>query len=157
MSQILINNLISQIKEVVSGKPWLDESFTKKLSTLSEEEAFKKPQIDIHSVAENLSHITQWRFEILRRFELGKRTMWIDDPRNWLTNEELKAKGWQKLKDEFHDSQKELEQFLANKSDEFLSEPYADKDFGYLLEGILHHDIYHLGQIGLVIKLNSLK
>lgn len=157
MNQILVNNFISQINQVISGQPWLDEWFEKKLSNISEEEAFKKPGPDINSVAENLSHITQWRFEILRRFELGHRTMWIDDPRNWISNEDLKKDGWQALKDNFHKSQDQLVEYLKDKPDEFLETPYADKDFGYLLEGILHHDLYHLGQIGLILKLNKLK
>jgi len=41
----------------------------------------------------------------------------------------------------------------------FLTEEYYDTDFKgnyqylFVIEGMIHHDIYHLGQIGIVIKL----
>jgi hypothetical protein len=48
---------------------------------------------------------------------------------------------------------------LQSKDDQFLDEHYYDIDFkgtypySFAIEGMLHHDIYHLGQMGLVIKL----
>ena len=47
---------------------------------------------------------------------------------------------------------------LAGKNDDFLEETYFDGDFkdtfsyAWLLQGMLHHDIYHLGQIGYIVK-----
>lgn len=48
--------------------------------------------------------------------------------------------------------------FLKTKTDAFLYEIYYDPDFKgtypfrFVIQGMIHHDIYHLGQIGLVIK-----
>jgi hypothetical protein len=47
---------------------------------------------------------------------------------------------------------------LRTKVDDFLLEKYYDTDFkGYypykfVVHGMLHHDVYHLGQLGLIIK-----
>jgi hypothetical protein len=39
-------------------------------------------------------------------------------------------------------------------NDNFLESEYKEgRSFDYIVEGIIHHDIYHLGQIGLVISL----
>lgn len=38
----------------------------------------------------------------------------------------------------------------ANLETRFLD---TDYNFHYLIEGIIHHDLYHLGQIGVTIKL----
>ena len=48
---------------------------------------------------------------------------------------------------------------LKNKDDTFLKEKYYDQDFkgefdySFAIDGMLHHNIYHLGQMGIVIKL----
>jgi hypothetical protein len=65
----------------------------------------------------------------------------------------LKKKGWGNLVDEFNQSQKELINLLESQNDVFLDNKYQDNNFDYLLEGIIHHDVYHLGQIGLVISI----
>ena len=49
---------------------------------------------------------------------------------------------------------------LSNQNDDYLLLKYApetEHNNMYLIEGCLHHDIYHLGQIGLTIKLINLK
>ena len=62
-----INSYTQQFSQVFNGNPWLDESFSKKLDDLSEVEAFTQSPNHNHSVAEVVSHITEWRKEILRR------------------------------------------------------------------------------------------
>lgn len=44
-------------------------------------------------------------------------------------------------------------ELIENEPDDFLEREYVDGyKFKYLLEGLIHHDLYHLGQIGIVIK-----
>ena len=45
-----------------------------------------------------------------------------------------------------------------SKDDEFLNEQYYDTDFKdnyeyrFVINGMPHHEIYHLGQLGIIIK-----
>ena len=153
MSQILIKDLIDQFIEIQSGTPWLDETFDKKLLKVDDINAFTRPLPDVHSIAEILSHLVVWRFEILSRLEGNERKLWADRAENWLSNEELEKNGWNDLIRRFDQSQDKLIGFLQSKDDTFLEITYKDKNFKYLVEGLLHHDLYHLGQIGLVNKL----
>jgi hypothetical protein len=60
--------------------------------------------------------------------------------------------------DDYDKSLSEILSFLEGKSDEFLHKTYFDGDFNgeytyaWLLQGMLHHDIYHLAQIGYIVK-----
>lgn len=70
----------------------------------------------------------------------------------------LQKKGWENLKAEFYQSQKELIELIEVENDDFLEKEYSSGySFKYLLEGLIHHDLYHLGQIGIVIKFLNLK
>jgi len=152
----VINNLISQFEEIYDGAPWLDESLTKKFKLVNEQNAFIRPQKDIHSIAEILSHLIVWRTEVLNRLKGNDRQLSEDSPENWRSNIELKEEGWEHLLSGFNRSQEELLSFLNSKDDKFLELPYFDRNYMYLVEGLLHHDLYHLGQMGLVQKMQSI-
>ncbi|WP_314058014.1 hypothetical protein [Empedobacter brevis] len=83
----------------------------------------------------------------------------MDSPENWRTNEELKTIGWKKLKADLLESQNELVNLLADKTDAYLEENdyVPGYSYKYLVEGLIHHDIYHLGQIGITLKLLNQK
>lgn len=150
MNNSRINNLVRQIDEIMHELPWLYESFDKKFRKISEEDFFARPAPGVHSVAENMSHLIEWRKELLIRLETGQKTGSYEEW-NWINNDTLKTKGMAAMLTEFERTFSDLQQLLSGKNDEFLNHPYYDKDYGYLLEGWLHHDVYHLGQIGLIL------
>lgn len=155
MSNILINDIIRQLEEVMNADIWLDENFDKKLGQVSEDEVFIRPIPEIHSVAELISHLHEWRLETISRLKGNKQGFVEDDPRNWRTNDELKAVGWENLKRNFYESQQQLIDFLATKDDDYLEEkyPHYTYNYKYLAQGMIHHDMYHLGQLGITIKM----
>lgn len=153
MSSILINDLIRQINELHDGSLWFDQSFNDKVNGLTEEEIFHQPHSLLHSVAEHVSHMLEWRKECILRFQGDKREL-MEMPDDWKTNTELKDWGWLKLKEAFNSSRFQLIELIQGKEDDFLNTPFRDTGytFHYLLEGVLQHDIYHLGQMGVTLK-----
>ena len=151
-----IQSYIEQFNQIFDGEPWLDETFGKKLKGLTDEQVFTKAPDNNHSVAEVISHLVAWRKEYVRRlFENSPDRMLSDESaHNWIPAEELKKQGWQHLYDDFKQSQRELIGLLQNKEDSFLDEHLAGTDHikEYYLAGLLHHDVYHLGQVGLILK-----
>jgi uncharacterized damage-inducible protein DinB len=154
MSQILIKNLIRQIREIHDGSLWFDQCFKEKIDGLSDVDALTRPIPQVHSVAEHVSHMLEWRKECMMRFE-GLRTELMNSPNDWKDNTELSKTGWTNLKTTFYDIQFELIRLIESQDDSFLETRFLDTDynFHYLIEGIIHHDLYHLGQIGVTIKL----
>lgn len=155
MENKLINNYIQQLKDTLDGSNWLDESFKKKLEKVNEANAFTKPIPEVHSIAELVAHILIWRVEGIKKLQGIKSEVTMDSPENWRSNEELKKMGWERLKTDLFKSQLELVDLIADKTDDYLEEnDYAPGySYQYLVEGLIHHDIYHLGQIGITLKL----
>lgn len=154
MSRVLINNLIRQLNEIQDGSLWFDQCFKNKIDNLSDDEALRRPLPQIHSVAEHISHMLEWRKECVRRFK-GLKTELMNSPDDWKGNIELSAFGWTNLKNALYNSRLELIELFRNQEDTYLENKFLDTEynFHYLIEGIIQHDLYHLGQMGITIKL----
>ena len=154
----LIKSIIQQYQDVQNGKLWIGSTFKSKLNQVDEACVFTRPIKGLHSIAEIISHLTLWRKETILKIRTGKGSKTDDCEENWLTNDKLENVGWKNIKSEYDNTLLELIELLTNKEDEFLDEHYYDTDFkGYykydfVIRGMLHHDIYHLGQLGIIIK-----
>ena len=155
----VILHLIDQLQEVQDGKLWMGDTFRKKIDSITEEEAFVRPLPNLHSVAELIAHLTAWKKDLVLKIKNGVGILTADETENWPSNEELKKGRWEKLIEAYENCQIEIINLLREKEDSFLQEQYQDQDFkdkfnySFAIDGILHHDLYHLGQIGIVIKL----
>jgi uncharacterized damage-inducible protein DinB len=154
MSQVLIRNIVRQLHEIQEGSLWFDQCFKDKIDGLSDSNALTRPIPQVHSVAEHVSHMLEWRKECMIRFK-GLRTDLMNSPDDWKDDTELSKIGWTELKNSFYNSQYELIHLMESQDDSYLETKFLDTDynFHYLIEGIIHHDLYHLGQIGVTIKL----
>ncbi len=154
-SNQLIRRLLQQFTDLYDGNNWTDRNFLQLLSSVDEETAFKQPFPGKHSIAEILWHIVYWRRAVLHRlkgdFKFEEKT---GKDQNFLSHEKLRKKGWKKLGNDLVDSQEAMVKFLITKTDDFLE---AENRPGHKnrsdIEGLLYHDYYHLGQIGLVISI----
>ncbi|UOB19345.1 DinB family protein [Abyssalbus ytuae] len=155
---ILIQHIINQLTLVQNGKLWVGSTYQSKLREVSESLVFKRPLPDLHSIAEIISHLTLWREEAILKIKTGTGSKTDDCEENWWPVHKLKLKGWSKIKADYDHSLLTLIELLQNKDDTFLDQKYYDTDFKdyypyrFLLDGMLHHDIYHLGQLGIIIK-----
>lgn len=151
----IVENTIEQLKDVQNGITWYDDNIEKKINPIASNQAFIRPLPEIHSVAEIVSHMLVWRRDTIGKLKGQESDLTIESPENWKSNEELKIIGWDKLKKDLSDSQEELVNYLSDKDDQYLKETMYKEEFSlkYLVEGLLHHDLYHLGQIGITIKL----
>jgi len=161
--RVLIQDIVDQLREVQEERIWIGESFAKKLAVIDEANVFIRPLPDLHSIAEIISHLTTWRKETILKIKTGKGSLTDDSEENWLTNDILIKLGWNNILQQYRNSLLELITLLEKKEDRFLVEKYYDPDFKgmyeyrFVLNGMLHHDIYHLGQLGIIIKLLNAK
>jgi hypothetical protein len=99
-------------------------------------------------------HIFIWRVDGIKKLNGLKSELTMQSPLNWRNNNELEKIGWEKLKFDLYNSQDQLIGLIENKADSYLENEYiAGHSYKHLIEGLIHHDIYHLGQIGITIKL----
>ena len=155
--------MIEQLKEIQAGKPWVGSTYEQTLDKIDATQVFKRPLDSLHSVAEIISHLTFWRMETALKIKYGTGSKSDDCEENWLPNTHLEAIGWEKLKSDYDNSLTLIIELLQDKEDEFLLQEYYDPDFRglytyeFVLNGMLHHDIYHLGQLALIVKLLKAK
>jgi Uncharacterized protein conserved in bacteria len=157
----MINTLIDRQKAVIEACDyWVGESFRDKIDKLSEEEAFTRPIPGVHTVAELISHLLEWRKDNIRKLKgLAPKLLSIDATENWIPNDELKKRGWETLKQDFYAGVEELCSLVVRMDDDFLSQCPKGETYTYfsILDGLINHDIYHLGQIGITVKQISLR
>ena len=159
MSISQISNYLIQIRDVNESKLWMGPNFKTKIQDVGEDLAFQPPVIGVHCIAEIIAHMTAWQKDASLKIKHGRGKLLDSDPENWKTIEELKTNGWKNLLNEYQASLTELLELIKNENDEFLDRAYYDIDFKshfpyrFMVEGILHHSIYHLGQIGLILKI----
>lgn len=156
--KVLIEYIIKQLSDNQKGKVWVGSTYNSKLKKINEENAFIKPNPDLHSVAEIMSHLTTWQKETILKIKTREGRLTDDCKENWYSNEKLKEKKWATLLNEYKTSLAEIIELLKTKEDSFLKEQYYDADFkgnypySFIINGVLHHNIYHLGQLGIIVK-----
>lgn len=157
-TKMLIDHLISQFRDIRRGPLWMGENFETKLGRLNGETPFQRPEPGMHSAAEIVAHLTAWRRDALLKIETGWGRLRDSDAENWPTVAKLRDQGWEQILREFDESLEGVLTLLQQQDDAFLSETYYDQDYGreyeyaYLINGLLHHDLYHLGQLGVILR-----
>lgn len=151
-----LESYIAQLRDAIHGDLWIDETFAKKLEPLSAHTAFIQPVDGIHSVAQLVSHLYQWQVSVFNILQGLPRTISAEDSAlDWIANETLSLQGWDALKAAFYNGREELLEYLRAQDDSFLlqTSPTGVHTNEYYILGLIHHDMYHMGQIGLVIRL----
>jgi uncharacterized damage-inducible protein DinB len=142
-----IQNLGKLVERVYSGKAWHGPSIMDVLKDIDETIARKKIG-DSHSIVQLVLHMISWRTFVTRRL-LGDTTFELSDEDNFPV-----VTTWADALQKFEASHAELLKAIETITSDQLSEQVASRkyDFYVLLHGIIHHDIYHIGQILLIKK-----
>jgi uncharacterized damage-inducible protein DinB len=153
-----VKDYVRQLEQLYHGGSWQAESFVEKLKDVDEGQAFTEPVPGVHSIAEIVWHCIYWRTVLIRRLEGNQnyREETVGE-QNFLPVQELKKRGWAALKQALEETQATLMRHLRANNDSFLTNEYqSGYTYDYHFEGIIQHDVYHLGQIGLVKKILSM-
>ena len=148
--------IIKSFESTLNGQPWFGRAAYEILGEIDESKAGIKPAGSDHSMIVLLWHMNTWAEFVLGSLENK-------------TADEMKAieaNDWREIDPKVHTWKKGLEQLKAthnkiieilNKKDDdsFLSEIVPTRKFNYrfMLNGLIQHNIYHLGQIAYVKKM----
>ena len=143
-------NIINQIDKFYNGDSWVTENISKKIFTLDQADAFKKVQGYSHSIAEQVAHMVAWRNFVSGKL-LGNTGLDIEDNSkdDWPESED-----WDMTREAFKTSQQRLREAIRDfPVDQWnLLVPKRTYTFIFMINGIIEHDYYHYGQIGLVLS-----
>lgn len=150
----IIQHHISRMEAFFNGTPWYGSNYSDIIGSITEEEANWWPP-NGHSIHRLLLHMIKWRKSLSERL-LGNLDFRAgdSDADNWPKAEEISQLKWQDTKQEFARQQELIVEALRGKDDSFLEEEFLPgKKFGWLIQGVIDHDLYHLGQIAFVKNL----
>ena len=151
----IIQNLIETLEVTFEKDPWFGDSVIGKLMMIDYSIVNKKIE-GSNTIASLLKHMIQWRVFAIEKMQGNKYfDIKLNSEMDWplvTINKEIE---WLDLIRELKETQVKLIELISEKGGDYLEEITVGKDYtnGVLIEGIIEHDVYHLGQIGL---LNSL-
>jgi uncharacterized damage-inducible protein DinB len=149
-----ISTIINSLESVNSGQPWFGRAVYEIMDEVDETKVFIRPGNTEHSLIEILYHMITWADFTLKRIEKDKITdLAAAENLDWRTIDPKKH-SWKKGMAEFKKTNKKIVDLLKKKEDSFLKEKvdYRKYDFEFLLNGLIQHNIYHLGQIAYLNK-----
>lgn len=132
------------------GPAWHGPAVAELLADITAAQAAASPAAGSHSIWQLVAHMTAWRDEVRRRLHGPGRKLSADE--NWPTINDASEAAWQATVERSHASQRALEEDVASFSEEQLTVPADNLPGGReeLLHVVIHHDLYHAGQIALL-------
>ena len=148
--------LTEQFRQVYEKDPWYGASVKTVLDSLSPAVVFDPPAPNVHSIAELVAHVINWRRFLLSRLESDTTSVpRQEETFNWEKVTSHRSDAWDELKEQLDLTQQQLSELLAQEDDSLLDRPVAAKPyiFRYMINGVLQYDIYHLGQIAFINRM----
>ena len=150
-----IRTILDQFEAVHVKSAWYGKPAMELFGEVDEAMVYQRPNNNSHSLIDLLYHMITWQEFTLRRLKRIKE----DNPADI---EKLDWRGidpavhtWKRGLEEFESTFRGIRDFLQIAPDSLLEETvdYRDYNFRELLNGIVQHNIYHLGQVAYVHKL----
>ncbi|MGA8854171.1 MAG: DinB family protein [Christiangramia sp.] len=146
--------IIKSLSEIFEGEPWYGDSVMRKLENVPYIIGYKTCNPESHSAAQIVGHLIAWKTYAVEKLKCNNEfSIEIDTEKDWPDVEVNTQEEWENLKHKLVAVQSEIYECLNEKKDDsYLKEKVEGEnyDFSYLLKGIIQHDIYHIGQIGLI-------
>lgn len=142
-----LQGIIHTLKDTYDGMAWHGSSVKEVLSKIPSNKTGARIG-NSHAIIELVLHMTAWRTFVIQKLQ-GNNEYKVSDEANFPAGDNLQDAIVQLDK-----SQQELlvalSGFDSNKLDETV--PNQKYSFYKLLHGIVHHDLYHVGQIVMITK-----
>ena len=149
-----VQSIITNLERVLNGQPWYGEAVMPMLRKIHPAVVYINPDHS-HAAIEILYHMITWAEFTLHR--LQNKQDYDDKTANEMDWRMIDPKihTWETGLKEFEQVHKQIVAELQKKDDAFLSEmvDYREYNFRFLLNGLIQHNIYHLGQIAFLKNL----
>lgn len=151
-----VQSIIASLRETLDGDPWYGRSIDAIFKEVDPTSVFINPEEKGHAIIELLYHMITWAGFVQSRLE-------DEDPQK--NTAAFEAIDWREIDPTVHTwkngvqelkaTHEKIIELLQSKNDDFLASPVRERKYnmGYLLRGLIQHNIYHLGQIAYVKKL----
>jgi uncharacterized damage-inducible protein DinB len=150
-----VQHIIATLQESLDGEPWYGRSLYAILKEVDPSSVFINPDEKGHALIELLYHMIAWAEAVQSTLE-GDTQKQISyyEALDWREIDPT-IHTWKNGVNELKATHRRILELLQGKNDDFLASPVNQRTYtiGYMLHGLIQHNIYHQGQIAYVKKL----
>jgi uncharacterized damage-inducible protein DinB len=141
------------LERTSEGEAWHGPAVLELLSDTTATTAALRPLRRGHSIWELVLHIQAWHAAVLRL--LGGESAELSEEEDWPSPADTGEASWGRTVEALERSYEKLRQTVRGLSDLSLEQRAEGKEFPVyvMLHGVIHHDVYHGGQIALLKEL----
>lgn len=148
--------IIKTFESTLSGQPWFGRAVYEILGEVEESKVNTRPNGTEHSMLDMIWHMNTWAEFALGSLEnRSSEEMKSIEANDW-RDIDPKTNTWKKGVEQLKTTHNKIIELLGRKTDDsFLGEvvPTRKFNFRFMLNGLVQHNIYHLGQIAYLKKM----
>ncbi len=147
-----IERITDQLHRAFYGDAWHGPAVMDLLKDVGAVQAAARSLPKAHTVWEIVNHVSVWKDAVRRRL-LGENVQ-LDGEYDWPPVKDTSKSAWRKTLEDLKRRHDELETVVAGLNESRLDTPWAEgkSTVYFLTHGVIQHDLYHAGQIALLIK-----
>jgi uncharacterized damage-inducible protein DinB len=146
--------LLHLLAQSYDQKAWHGPNLRSSLRGLTAAEAAWTPGPQRHSIWELALHCAYWKYVVVRKLEGGKRGSFARSPSNFpRLPEPADARAWKEDLSFLDETHRGLLESVRKALSAHARDPGSRARLRRLIEGVASHDVYHAGQIRLLIRL----
>jgi uncharacterized damage-inducible protein DinB len=145
-----IERILDQLNRSWGGPSWTGVDIQPLLDGITDDQARAHPFPNAHSILELTAHMTTWMNAVASR--LGGETRELTPEEDWRDVTQL---AWSDAITEMENAQSHLSDVIARLTPDDLDKRVAGRKYTIyvMLHGVIQHNLYHAGQIGLLKKM----
>lgn len=151
--------LSEQVRLAHDGPAWHGAALAELLGGINAEQAASRPLPEAHSVWEIVLHVTGWTNEVARRLAGGEPDLPVEG--DWPAVGRVSEQAWGTARKELDETHTALAAAVERFPESRWGHPVGGEgnaplgtgvSYAAMLAGLLQHDAYHGGQVGLLRK-----
>lgn len=149
-----LNSIANQLQEAFEGDAWFGRNARSLLADVNASVAVEHPQGQ-HSIIELVLHMINWKQFAISSLSSNGKGLHYFETRDWQQCPNATHRFWAETLADLWHTQSTLIALLKGLNDAILNEQVPERNYNFrkLLNGVLQHDIYHLGQIAYIRKI----
>lgn len=148
-----VGRLADQLDRALNGEAWHGPSWREVLDGVGLQAALQRPLPNTHGIGEIVLHVSTWHDTVRRRIA-GETPPQPTDEQDWPKATFASEAEWKAAIQRLFDTGRALSDTIRRFPEETLLEERGNNTGTWyaLMIGILQHDLYHAGQVGLLKK-----
>ena len=137
-----------------SGEAWHGAALKPLLRDVTAHEASRNPGVGRHTMLQLVLHIAYWEEIFLRRLNGETVDAPLNSPEDWPPNHKISDAEWHAALERLDKAHAALSGAVASCPDAKLKEKMPGKAYDNytVIQGLLHHTVYHTAQMVLIKK-----